>query len=256
MNWAARTICWTLVASLFACSSIAAAQGFVDERYQLPLVGSYGVYREGGGYERDAGRHRLVRMEHFSSGTVAYGDVVTKLSQVAVAGRFIVGQSDGGWFLLDTAAERPEPVTFASEEAWRSALAAAGVPHGIQLATPDSLAAAVLDTTLRPWNYRVMRGLLGQSDSMWSLIIQIIGILLSLVIGFYLQSRSAVMPIALLGWSVDVVAQMIIAGEGPGAFVGLFAFPIMYWIAIMFGRSARELVRPRRGCIILNDALR
>ena len=84
----------------------------------------------------------------------------------------------------------------------------------------------------------MMGGLFGLSDELWSLVVQVFGIGLALIIGARCGNRP--LPLATLvtlALAVDVVAQLVIAGEGPGFFVGLIMFPIYFVVAAWIARA-------------------
>jgi hypothetical protein len=173
------------------------------------------------------------------SSTTLLGDV----EQVAVERNIVFGKAKDGYFVLDGNAADAKPATYESSEAWQSALVAAGISNAASsLKTPDALAANVPAQSLRPWNYRVMRNRLGFSDDEWSAIVQAMGALLAFLIGLFWTGRRRPIPEAVvLGLVVNVVAQILIAGGGPGAFVGFFGLPVVYVVATVLGAGVRGL---------------
>ena len=123
-----------------------------------------------------------------------------------------------------------------------------GIGDPTALKEPDALAAGVSDPVLRPWKYRIAGARFGISDDMLSLMVQLFGFALAFVVG--LASPRGKSPIAVavvLGLIINVVAQIFIAGRGPGAAVGFIAFPLYCILAAGLGKGLRLLTsRGRR----------
>jgi hypothetical protein len=61
------------------------------------------------------------------------------------------------------------------------------------------------------------------------------------------RRRWSVSAAVVLGLGVNVVAQIIIAGGGPGAFVGFVFLPVLFVVAARLGRGVRWVVARRGG---------
>jgi hypothetical protein len=219
-----------------------------DDAYRLPLVGPYAIYRPMASLTPRAETRPSELIQSSApdgpngwSSTKLLGDV----KQVAVERNIVFGKAKDGYFVLDGNAADAKPATYESPEAWQAALDAAGVSNAASsLKTPDALAVGLPLQSLRPWNYRVMRNRLGFSDDEWSAVLQALGALLAFLIGLAWTGRRRPIPEAVgLGVVVNVVAQIVIAGGGPGAFVGLVVLPLIYIIAAAIGMGVRGLVR-------------
>jgi hypothetical protein len=163
------------------------------------------------------------------------------VEEVAVAGTLITGKARGQFFLLDTAQVNPKPDFFSTNAGWTNALKTSGASPPTQLATPDSIAAKLSTNTLRPWQFRIMGGRLGLSDEGWSLAVQVCGLLLAFIFGLLFSRRSARLPAAIaLGILINIVAQIFLAGGGPGAFVGFLFLPFVFALMAAFGTLVRR----------------
>src|SRR5262249_54958051 len=111
----------------------------------------------------------------------------------------------------------------------------------VQLVHPDVLAAGVSEQILRPWKFRMMREWLGISDDHWSLIMQIAGFVIAFIMGFRSRRRSPLAAAAFLGFVINMIAQIFIAGGGPGAFVGFAALPLLCILSACLGMYCRSL---------------
>jgi len=216
-----------------------------DGAYRLPLVGDYAVYRDDGtfGSRYEKGTYRLVEEMRLSSG-VSFGgaDVVPKVQQIAVFQKIIVGRAAQGFFLFDTGNPYPKPEFFEGDDKWHAALKDAGIAGVVQLSKPDALAALLPDTTLHPLDYRAMHGLFGLSDDWWSLMVQMCGLMIVLVIGLRSPpKRSPMVAAIVLGIVVNVVAQILISGGGPAAFLGFLMYPLLFYVAAVIGKGVRWL---------------
>lgn len=78
-----------------------------------------------------------------------------------------------------------------------------------------------------------------------SLLAQIAFLVLAGAIGHMSKSRRALWLGIPLGLAMDFICQSLIAGGGPGACVGLVAFPLLCSFAIFVGQQLRR--RLRRG---------
>ena len=87
----------------------------------------------------------------------------------------------------------------------------------------------------------MMKGLLGFSDDVWSLVVQLAGMVVSFFLGL-MKSKRFPMKLAFgIGILVNIVGQMYIAGEGPGAVVGFVALPLACYLAAVVGRIMRRM---------------
>jgi hypothetical protein len=228
---------------ILACFLPSVARADID--FSLPLSGDYAVIQ-------DASRATcfLAIVDHNNS-SFGYHEVVPGIEEIAVAGTLITGKANGRLFLLDARTTQPTPQFFATAEQWSAALKAAGVPKAPQLMTPQARAANLPDKTLRPWNYRMMGGKLGLSDDEWSAAIQGIGLVLAFLLGILLGQRSGLMGLAIfLGIVINVVAQVFVAGGGPGAAAGFFVLPLIFMLLAAGGRLLREGVAKFRDAIL------
>lgn len=236
------TVC--LILTVLAGAARAGQPDVGEENYQLPLVGRYGVCR---GDSRvnppaDGGLYQLVENSSPADRSCwSWKTVVPNLEKVAVWGPVIVGKAGQGYFVFDTTQSDPAPGFFDSPEKWRSALRAMGLPGDLQPTSPDALAATRPGIVLRPWNYRVMRGLLSFSDQEWAGIGQWIGLVIALLIGMAWPRGSPAGLSAILGLVVNVVANIFIGGGGPDALVGFVLLPLLYCVAAIAGRGLRKL---------------
>jgi hypothetical protein len=238
-----------VVAVAVTGASAAASAGTDDDAYRLPLVGPYAIYRPIAPLTPREGTRpsQLIKSSapdgpNGWSMTTLLGDV----ENVAVERNLIFGRSKDGFFVLDGGVAEGKPTMFDSPEAWRATLAGAGISDPASLLrTPDALAASVPVQALRPWNYRAMRNRLGLSDDAWSLLVQGLGALLALLLGLFwtTERRRPIGEAVVLGLVVNVVAQIVIAGGGPGAFVGFVGLPLMYMLATALGTGLRGVVR-------------
>lgn len=211
----------------------------------MPLFGPYAIRRVDArlSAEREFGPYQLV--EELNAAGTSTGSVVDRVERFAVSGRVIAGTAGGRYFLFDASRQDPRPEEFPTAEAWRGALRAHGVPAEIELKEPDAVARTMTDRQLHPYDYRMMHGLWGLSDGDWAAVLELLGLLLSLAMGWVSPRRGASGVVSgaaalALGLVVDVVAEIGINGGGPTAFVGLVAFPLVYRLAFGAGRVARK----------------
>jgi hypothetical protein len=210
-----------------------------DGLYSVPLVGRYAVVRDEGGTMCS-----LVELSATSRGAgLSFTKVLPGVEEIAVVGNIIAGKANGEFFVLDTARADAKPQLLQTDGQWVDALKATGITQPVQLATPDSMAATLPENVLRPGKFRMMGGRLGYSDDAWSLIIQIAGLVIAFFLGAMTGPRRSPLAVAVvLGIVVNVVAQMFIAGGGPGAFVGFFLLPLYCVLAALLGKGVRRLI--------------
>jgi hypothetical protein len=215
------------------------------EAYCLPLVEPYGVYRSDAslGAARDGGLYRLVEvMPSGRGGGLSTRTLVSKVETVAVRDRVIFGKSAEGFFILDAREAGPRPRVLSTRDAWEAALRGVGILDPNVVKVPDALAVGVPDRVLRPWKYRMGGRRFGISDDMLSLVVQVLGLMFAFVLGLTWRGKSLMAAAIALGVIVNVVAQMVIAGGGPGAFVGFVVLPVLCMLAAAFGRGVRARV--------------
>ena len=78
-----------------------------------------------------------------------------------------------------------------------------------------------------------------------SLVVQILGLIAAVAVTFVCRrKRWAIAVGPAFGFVVDFVAQILIAGGGPGAFAGFFVFPIggllISWLTLRIAASRRS----------------
>jgi hypothetical protein len=211
------------------------------DRYVVPLVGPYAVYA--GGRSQEQERDGVFRLVEWSPGSSSYSSTTVEpdVRRIAVRKNIIAGESAKGHFILDVTRVPSAVEHFDSLPAWLAALGDANVSLAdADLVAPSVLAANMSDAALRPWRYRLLGGALGLSDDMWSLVLQIVGFCIAFLIGLLRNPlRSFGLTVVVLGLVTNVIAQIFIAGGGPGAFVGFFVIPLYCWIAAWLGRFLR-----------------
>jgi hypothetical protein len=167
------------------------------------------------------------------------------IQRYALCGRFIVGTTPNGFFILDTAegdSGAPTPHIFAEKAEWEAALNKYDVPRGISLLNPDDVAASRPARELYPEDYVFMEGRLGLSDGQWSLATQVVAIAICLLLGFsgakYVPCLAASIAI---GVSACIVGMMFMSGGGPGFLVGLIGWPVLCCVGWGLGRVVRRV---------------
>jgi hypothetical protein len=78
-----------------------------------------------------------------------------------------------------------------------------------------------------------------------SLYLQLVGIAGAMVYGWCKPTERFVVLAAGYGILLDIVAQILVAGGGPGACVGFVILPVYVWVAAHLGRGIRMLFGPR-----------
>ncbi len=232
-----------IFAITLSISATADAQTSDDfDRFIVPLIGPYVINsvpkeRLGG----EGGPHRLAERNSSPGLGLSLRILLENVMEVTVSGPHIVGKTKAGYFTFDSRAPDTRPSVFESAEQRHVALDAAAVPRTITLNDPKRLAASLPEQTLRPWKYSVMSGILGLSDSVWSLIVQIMRAILALLLGIsFGRKRTPVAAAIALGLAINIVAMVIIAGEGPGAFAGFLLFPLLFWFNSWIGATVRQ----------------
>ena len=212
--------------------------------YRLPLVEPYAIYRAHklAGMSAERGLYQLVEVlpSRPSSG-LATRLLVPKVRKVAVRGRVIFGTAADGFFVLDVRQSPPRLEILRTHDEWETMLLGLGVSDTTIVKAPDELAAGVPAQVLRPWAYESTNRL-GVSTDVLSLAIQLSGIALSFMLGLARRRRRSPVGAAVaIGVIVNIVAQVLIAGGGPGAFVGFVFLPLACLLAAALGKGLRKL---------------
>lgn len=213
------------------CLAFAAVGGTsIDdgEMYALPLVNGYFILRQdyiASNNERPV--FSLVESDSSPGGGYSSTELVPAVETVAVAGNAIFGKAKHGYYVLNASTHHSQPQKELSAEQFNKMLTDAGIAPSTPLVFPDVLAAKLSEFAIRPWNFRVMGGRFGLSDGLWSLTIQIAGLAVAFLIGLAFDRSIVVIGVA-IGVFVNIVGQMLIAGEGPALLPGFVLFPIIY----------------------------
>lgn len=223
----------------------AMAANLGTDAYRLPLVDPYAIYRsdEAIGVSAECGSHQLVEVMSSSPGVgLSTQTLVTKVELVAVQDRVIFGKSADGFFLFDTRQPHQQPQVVSTRGEWETALRGLGITDLEVVKAPDTLAVEVPEQVLRPWKYRVTGSQLGVSDDVLSLVVQLLGFALAFAVGLVSpRGKSPMAAAVVLGLIANVVAQILIAGGGPGAFVGFITLPLLCMLAAALGKGLRAL---------------
>ena len=215
------------------------------DAYRLPLVNPFAIYRsdKAPGVSVDHGLYQLVKVMPSSPGVgLSTQTLVPKVESVAVQDRVIFGKATDGFFVLDTRQPNPQPHVVKTRGEWEAALRKSGVSKPDVVKAPDELAVGVSDQVLRPWKYRVAGAPFGIPDDVLSLIVQLIGFAFAFVLGLmWPRAKSPMAAAIVLGLIVNVVAQVLMAGGGPGAFVGFLVLPLFCMLAAALGKGVRAL---------------
>jgi hypothetical protein len=243
-----RILTFILLPLIVATTAMAGDLG--TDAYRLPLVDPFAIYRSDKalGVSAERGLYQLVEVMPSSPGVgLSTHQIVPKVESVAVQDRVIFGKTADGFFIFDSRQSDAQPQVLKRRGEWEAALSKLGVTNPDVLKAPDDLAAAVSDQVLRPWKYRVAGARLGISDGVLSLVVQLMGFAIAFVVGLVWPREKSPMPAAIvLGLSVNGVAQILIAGGGPGAFVGFVALPLLCMLAAAVGKGLRALTSSGR----------
>jgi hypothetical protein len=157
-----------LVASL---AGVTRAEHFQadDPAYIAPLVGPYAVeaYPASGHYHSSS---CALVIPNYDVDEDPIREILPAIRQIAVSGPVIAGEAGTGWFVFDTRQSTDFIQHFDSMEAWRAALAAAGVGQ-VKIQSADEYAASLPYRVTHPWGYVAMKGLFGLSDDAWAGIV-------------------------------------------------------------------------------------
>lgn len=238
-----RTLIAACCFTLAAYALIAASRSLDPPElklYRLPLVGQYSIYRTDLRIPMTGtDTHYLSRQGQFPNGRRHDHLIVSGLKQYAMHNQMIVGTTERQFFIFDTSTQDlfPDAQTYRDAAAWQNALRNAGIPTDITLKDPDTEAAQLPDNVIRAYDYTVLKGLLGRSDSTWSVIIQFQGLCLCFIIGLFAPLRISLFgPSVLIGLLINFIAQVALVDLEPAAFVGCVGLPIVYLIAAHLGR--------------------
>ena len=238
------------LALLFLTLPLTAVAGDLGtDAYRLPLVDQYAIYRayKGLGDSTDRGLFQLVEALPSNSGGLSIHTLVPKVESVAVQDRVIFGKASSGFFILDTRQSLPQPQVVSTRDEWETILRSFGISDSNVAKAPDALAVGVSEQVLRPWKYRAGGSRFGISDDVLSLVVQLLGFAQAFVLGLMSPRGKSPMAAAVaLGVIVNVVAPILIAGEGPGAFVGFFVLPLFCMVATTLGKGVRALTSSGR----------
>jgi hypothetical protein len=220
----------------------ASAAELRTDAYRLPLVDPYAIYCSDRqlSVSADQGLYRLVEVMPSRPGAgLSTHTLVPKVESVAVHDRIIFGKTTDGFFIFDARRSDPQPQVIPARPDWEIALRSLGISDPNVAKPPDELAAAVSEQILRPWKYQSL-GRFGIADDVLSLATQLFGLALAFVLGLAWPRHKSTLPAALaFGLIVNVVAQILIAGGGPGACVGFVALPLLCMVAAALGKSLR-----------------
>ena len=213
------------------------------ERYIIPLVKNFGIERIG--VENQVDDHNRFKLVEFHSRLTWIGHIPS-VTKVAVHGEVIVGETTDSLFIFDTANPEPVPELYKTRQSWQSELMARSIPKDISLNTPDMLPDVLPNRALKPWEYRVMDGWLGQSDVEWGGFTIITGWFVAFVAGWYLNRNRSILLISIAIGSFTNGIGRIILEQGSSAGVGLFFEPVVCCVMMAFGRGIRAAFGPRR----------
>lgn len=207
--------------------TIYARHGLGSDEYILPLVADVGVRRESlvDAHFNAPGSYQLVDFSEPASRSlgIRYRDV----KRLAVIKTFVVGETEGGFFINNSAEEHyDERKVIATREAWQLALVAAGLPRDVKLIEPDVTAAGVSNRILRRRQMRVMRGALSLTDADWEGVLIVGSWLFMLLFGTYAKKK-LIIPTALIAGMFSVGFARLYLGEcGPDLIAGVFDPPM------------------------------
>jgi hypothetical protein len=217
-----------------------------SEAYRLPLIEPYAIYRSDKnlGVSTKRGPYQLVEVMPSGPGVgLSTRILVPKVKLVADRDGVIFGKAADGFFILDTHQSDPQPQVVSARGEWEAALRRLGISDPNVVEVPDEIAVGIPERVLRPWKYRALGGGLGISDDAFSLIVELLGLVLAFILGvLWPRGKSPMAAAAVLGLVVNVVAQILIAGGGPGAFVGFVAVPLLCMLAAVLGKGLRTIL--------------
>ncbi|HEX4052866.1 MAG TPA: hypothetical protein VHX86_01240 [Tepidisphaeraceae bacterium] len=247
-----------------------------DYRFVVPLTGGYFVQRldQGPGsspqMDQQIGPYQIFLL---NPGESLYGDpefgqsklptssFVPNVHRIAVVAKqlVVIGTMRADFFVLDARSGNLQLFNSAAE--FNAAIKAVGA-SSVPLNDPAVMAKSLPRSTIRPWAYQQMNGLLGLSDVAWSGIAVDIGGMIALAGGLaiprvYRWKTKWVRRIVVfffaagLGMVVNGFANGWLLDGGPDALVGLITLPPGYVIAAILGGSIPVWV-----CAILSHVLR
>jgi hypothetical protein len=195
-----------------------------------PLLNRYAIYHvtDSATAGREVGEYQLVEVMPPTPGVgLSRVVLVRHLHAVGVEQGIIFGRSADGYFSVDTRDAAILNVnTFSDVDSWRAALRGLGIARSEELSAPGALVATAINRSTP------MAAPFAQIH-IAAVLVQLTGITLSFVIG-WLRRRHWMLAAAWVGLVVNVVANVLIEGGGPGAFVGFVLLP-MVCLAVAFG---------------------
>ncbi|KKL71324.1 hypothetical protein LCGC14_2096080, partial [marine sediment metagenome] len=204
--------------------------------FSLTIVGRYQVLRPG----LESGHHKgpYVLIRRISPTMTAI--LLDGVERYAVHDKVIFGETDVGYFVLDTGAtDHPdgELNLFENQLDWRAALRKKGVEGPLQLLDPLRVAATRPAKELRPEDYRRMNALLGLPDGGWSGLVLLCGAAISMLRGMFCKRTLGFVPFAVfIGLAAFQHAMFLSLSEGPSLCGMVVMIPVMYVACGYFGR--------------------
>jgi hypothetical protein len=233
-----------------------------EYRFVVPLTGGYFVQRWDQGsrsnpqIEKQIGPYQIFLLNPGQAPSwepEGSGDVrptsyfVPNVERLAVlpGQTAIIGTTGADFFVLDAKSGNLQLFNSAAE--FNAAVKGPGT-NSVPLNDPAVMAKSLPRSTIRPWAYQQMNGLLGLSDVAWSAIIEDVGGMIALAGGLaiprvyrwktkWMRRIIVVLFAAGLGTIVNMFANGWMFGGGPDAFVGMMILPTGYVIAaVLSGR--------------------
>jgi hypothetical protein len=177
-------------------------------------------------------------------------DTVQNLESLQSGQNSIFGKTTTGYFVLNV--RTGEVSTYTSIEVYLSALKSLGI-EDIHLSSPEELARGVPENVKRPWEYAVMRGRLGISDTAWSVIIDSLGWSVALMVGL-LSPMCRTSGICLIRYAalclfgmifgviVDYIADIWMIDSATTAYRELFFIVPIFALSAIFSKGCQSLL--------------
>ena len=146
--------------------------------YFLRLIDDHGIWRN------EQGEVDLVQISPSGRGR-SY--LVRGVRSYAVVGKTIIGETDKGYFAVDIPAFGVQDPMSRSD--WLDALSQRGIPAATPLLDPDAQATTRPTAELHPWDYALLRNLLGFSDNAWGMMFVLMAFVASGGMGYYVGRR-------------------------------------------------------------------
>lgn len=233
----AQGVSWIAAVVLLAMGAVQnSREQLLETGYKIPLPGGYVLVRGSTDSPDPYSSPCLVD----ATGAI----VLEHVSKIATAGVRLVGISGGSYFLCDTSAPSVPPTLFTTEAKWKTAIESlAGSP--VTLSDPDTIAASLPDRIVRPFRFRVMGAGLGLDDEQWALIIDGIGALAMLFVGFVgAPLRTRLTCSVVLGVGIGLFAGLIVGDGGTEAIGAPVFLTLVYYafslLAHIVGRRVRK----------------